>query len=287
MLNIASADTELRRQNDDTAAQSARSQAPSTDRLEKTLHTVRALLDDALTENRRRNDHVELLPTDDAVRAAIGTELAKARRSVHLSAADTSMCTRWQYADHPIKSVLQRRVTVYQLYAHQVTLRADAREFLQDLDRRGSNIRLAHQRLHTMALIDNRVAILRTGVDDGSVPLLTRAPAVLKTLVALFQAAWEPAVNLADYLQYCASDLDEVAPVILCCLVNGYTDEVAARKLELSVRTYRRRVAEVMRMLNSVSRFQAGVRAAELGLISFNRDACQVRPGVPSPRSSW
>jgi DNA-binding NarL/FixJ family response regulator len=44
------------------------------------------------------------------------------------------------------------------------------------------------------------------------------------------------------------------------------TDETAARRLGTSLRTYRRRVAELMAALEAGSRFQAGVRAGELGL---------------------
>ena len=44
------------------------------------------------------------------------------------------------------------------------------------------------------------------------------------------------------------------------------TDEAAARRLGTSLRTYRRRVAEPMAVLEAGSRFQAGVRAGELGL---------------------
>jgi DNA-binding NarL/FixJ family response regulator len=46
----------------------------------------------------------------------------------------------------------------------------------------------------------------------------------------------------------------------------GLTDEAAARRLGTSLRTYRRRVAELMAALEAGSRFQAGVRAGELGL---------------------
>ena len=42
--------------------------------------------------------------------------------------------------------------------------------------------------------------------------------------------------------------------------------EAAARRLGTSLRTYRRRVAELMAALEAGSRFQAGVRAGELGL---------------------
>jgi len=40
----------------------------------------------------------------------------------------------------------------------------------------------------------------------------------------------------------------------------------ASRRLGVSVRTYRRRVAELTAKLEADSRFQAGLRAGELGL---------------------
>jgi DNA-binding NarL/FixJ family response regulator len=45
------------------------------------------------------------------------------------------------------------------------------------------------------------------------------------------------------------------------------TDETAVRALGVSLRTYRRRVAELMTALGAASRFQAGARARELGLV--------------------
>jgi hypothetical protein len=47
--------------------------------------------------------------------------------------------------------------------------------------------------------------------------------------------------------------------------VHALTDEVAASRLGSSLRTYRRRVAEPMAVLEVGSRFQAGMRAGELG----------------------
>jgi DNA-binding NarL/FixJ family response regulator len=44
------------------------------------------------------------------------------------------------------------------------------------------------------------------------------------------------------------------------------TDVTAARELGMSLRTYRRRVAELLVALGADSRFQAGMRAGELGL---------------------
>jgi DNA-binding NarL/FixJ family response regulator len=54
--------------------------------------------------------------------------------------------------------------------------------------------------------------------------------------------------------------------VILEALGSGLTDEAAAKRIGVSLRTYRRRVAELMARLEADSRFQAGLRAGELGL---------------------
>ncbi|MDQ3764606.1 MAG: LuxR C-terminal-related transcriptional regulator [Actinomycetota bacterium] len=45
----------------------------------------------------------------------------------------------------------------------------------------------------------------------------------------------------------------------------GLIDTVAARSLAISLRTYRRRVAEIMKKLNVDSRFQAGVVVGQRG----------------------
>ncbi|MEK8171065.1 LuxR C-terminal-related transcriptional regulator [Streptomyces sp. M19] len=54
---------------------------------------------------------------------------------------------------------------------------------------------------------------------------------------------------------------------VLTLMGEGYKDDAAARKLGLSVRTYRRYVADIMRDLGVDSRFQAGVRAVRSGLM--------------------
>ena len=50
-------------------------------------------------------------------------------------------------------------------------------------------------------------------------------------------------------------------------LASGSKDEAAARALGMSLRTYRRRVAELMTAVGATSRFQAGLRARELSLV--------------------
>jgi DNA-binding NarL/FixJ family response regulator len=92
------------------------------------------------------------------------------------------------------------------------------------------------------------------------------SPVLVSGVYSLLTAAWEAATDLEAYLRGEVPELAPEAREILRVLGAGLTDEAAARRLGTSLRTYRRRVAELMAALEAGSRFQAGVRAGELGL---------------------
>lgn len=60
--------------------------------------------------------------------------------------------------------------------------------------------------------------------------------------------------------------IDAPTARVLRTLSSGTTDETAPRELGMSLCTYRRRVAELLVTLDAGSRFQAGLRAGEMGL---------------------
>jgi DNA-binding NarL/FixJ family response regulator len=141
------------------------------------------------------------------------------------------------------------------------------RAHLRRLDS-GAQVRISSAPLpHETIILDRRVAILAGQPSPlGREYTVTTSPALVGGVYSLFTAAWEAATDLGAYLR---GDVPELAPEareILRVLGAGLTDEAAARRLGTSLRTYRRRVAEVMAALEAGSRFQAGVRAGELGL---------------------
>jgi hypothetical protein len=131
----------------------------------------------------------------------------------------------------------------------------------------GAAVRITRDEINETIIIDRRFAILAGDLADGrrSYGVVTEA-AVVQNVLSLFDAAWRAAADLAAYDARHA-DLTTLAPRVLELLASGCKDETAARTLGLGVRTYRRRVAELMSALGAESRFQAGVRARELGLI--------------------
>ncbi|CAM3414360.1 helix-turn-helix transcriptional regulator [Kibdelosporangium persicum] len=92
-----------------------------------------------------------------------------------------------------------------------------------------------------------------------------RLPAVVTTTLELFEQIWARAVPfLASDLPR-ASELTPRQREVLALLWEGHTDESAATRLQISVRTIRRTVAEIMARLGARSRFQAGAKAADRG----------------------
>ncbi|MFI1930489.1 response regulator transcription factor [Streptomyces sp. NPDC020330] len=91
--------------------------------------------------------------------------------------------------------------------------------------------------------------------------------ATVRALHLLSTQAWSSGRPLADRQRPSARLRTELVQDILQRMREGHTDEVAARAINVSLRTYRRHVAEIMRELDANSRFQAGARAVEYGLL--------------------
>lgn len=128
--------------------------------------------------------------------------------------------------------------------------------------------RVTEARLHEMLLADRRTGLLisQFGPDQWQT-LVIRSPAILTALHALFSHSWESAAPLLPVSLLDDPRQSEKTRLILASLCEGQTDDVAARELGISVRTYRKYVADFMRDINATSRFQAGVRAAQLRLL--------------------
>nr|WP_222109260.1 DNA-binding response regulator [Streptomyces cupreus] len=157
---------------------------------------------------------------------------------------------------------------IRKLYSPAALADEHSREHLSQLVDRGGQVRIADAALpHETIIIDRRYAILAgASAPGGREYTVTGAPTLVGGVHALFEAAWEAATNLGDFLRAERPQLDAGSRTVLRALGSGVTDATAARELGMSLRTYRRRVAELLDTLDAESRFQAGVRAGELGL---------------------
>ncbi len=90
-------------------------------------------------------------------------------------------------------------------------------------------------------------------------------PSAVAALVELFERVWAEAIPLDQPPVDDATTPGPRERDLLALLVAGTTDESAAYRMGISVRTVRRMVSELMDRLGARSRFQAGARAAERG----------------------
>ncbi|MFD8869187.1 LuxR family transcriptional regulator [Streptomyces sp. NPDC059590] len=137
-------------------------------------------------------------------------------------------------------------------------------------DGRPLEVRVARIPLLAAFIVDGRAALVCADSAVGRRASAIRDPGVIETLQTLFDGIWRNAVVVNEQVDLGGHARMEMVRPILEWLRLGVTDEVAARELSVSVRTYRRYVAEIMALLGASSRFQAGVRAAELGLLPAN-----------------
>ena len=174
------------------------------------------------------------------------------------------------------RSAMARRVhasgaggfTVRKLWSPLALADEAQRAHLRQLGEAGAQVRISSAPLpHETIIIDRRVAILAGQPSSrGREYTVTTSPVLVGSVYSLFSAAWQAATDLGAYLRGDVPELSPEAREILGVLGAGLTDEAAARRLGTSLRTYRRRVAELMAALEAGSRFQAGVRVGQLGL---------------------
>ncbi|WP_326595048.1 helix-turn-helix transcriptional regulator [Streptomyces sp. NBC_01803] len=215
---------------------------------------------------------MEALPSEDALHSVIDQWLTdSARRPVDLSFVHHSTATAHHSGFPPCleERLLRRGASVRTLALAGENGGAGASGYLERLVRHGAEVRVSGQPLPSFAVLGRTIVILHTSAPGQRVCLAVREPNTVRSLYALFDAVFHGAVQWTLAAGFAFDDDGEDSPLreVLGMLAAGHTDEVAARALSMSVRTYRRHVAEAMQRLGASSRFQAGLRAAALGLI--------------------
>ncbi|MFW0786087.1 hypothetical protein AAFP35_16365 [Gordonia sp. CPCC 206044] len=218
--------------------------------------------------------------TTDAVTVVRGEE-ELFRRTEHLFASATDMACAandlwtfsWAHGSRREPPELTGRghpgdMRIRKIYRAGMLLDpVTARHLADRRDRHGAQIRVTADEINETIIVDQRLVILAGNRVAGtrSYSVITQ-PEAVEGVSSLFEAAWRSATDLATY-DARIEDIRRLAPQVLDLLGQGVKDETAARRLDLGVRTYRRRVAELMEALGAQSRFQAGVRARELGIV--------------------
>jgi len=161
-------------------------------------------------------------------------------------------------------AALRSGLRVLALYQADSARQAEVLSYLTEFAAAGAHIRVARRVSQRMIIVDRRAGILAVNEDTLRPPFLfIREPALVRQMFTQFGALWRSAhsVGTGPEDSLAADTVRDVVKV----LADGLSDGAAARKLCISERTLRRRVAAVIDLLGATTRFEAGVKAAQHG----------------------
>lgn len=163
--------------------------------------------------------------------------------------------------------VLDRGVAIRVVCPHHsragFAARAKARRLLEG----GAQIRTRSSLARAAVVFDESLAVLLDlPASDGQQPTARRVDdrGVVRFVIEMFNQHWEDATPFSAAEPGYAGAVGDLHRAIARLMAKGLTDDGVARHLGMSVRTCRRHIAALIQNLDSVSRFQAGVRAAAL-----------------------
>ena len=123
-------------------------------------------------------------------------------------------------------------------------------------------------------IADDRTALipLRAAPSELASSVLIHQSGLLEALCEFFEVLWGRAQPLSAYVSgrphRAVGGPSPQEARLLALLTTGMTDQVMARHLDVSYRTFQRRLHALMERLGAATRFQLGARAAELGWVA-------------------
>ncbi|MEU3464257.1 LuxR C-terminal-related transcriptional regulator [Streptomyces sp. NPDC006733] len=172
------------------------------------------------------------------------------------------------------QETLDRGVRMRTVYLDSVRNDPATVQYARWLSELGGSVRTTPTLPLRMIIVDGRTAVVPVDPEDprkGAV--LLHSPGVIAALRALFEQVWDQARALGETPTRDTTGLTVQERQLLRLLACGLTDERAAQRLGVSLRTIRRMMADLMTRVDARSRFQAGVQIAAMGWLGARAPA--------------
>lgn len=137
-----------------------------------------------------------------------------------------------------------------------------------------------------MMIADDRLGLipLRAAPYEVASSVVVHPSGLLEALCEFFEVLWAGALPLSDHLAERTGGSADGGPDpddgrLLALLSTGLTDQVMARQLGISHRTFQRRLRNLMKRLGATTRFQLGLRAASQGWVVAGDGRSNAGPG--------
>lgn len=163
--------------------------------------------------------------------------------------------------------LLERGVAVRIVCQHRSRADLTTRTKIKSMTDAGALVRTVSHIPRGAVVFDRELAVLLGSEQGQTTASRVRNDGVVRFLLDVFDHLWDAATPVASIESGYAEVADDLQQTIAGLMAKGFTDEVLARKLGMSVRTCRRHIASLMKDLESVSRFQAGVQSVRRSLL--------------------
>lgn len=240
------------------------------------LAESRRLLDHAIAEHhgaRSASGNVVRLRPGDGWASNLQQLLQRTRKEVLLTVASPlRIQPHYREGRRLVADLLSTGKDVRLLFTQHYAETRDY-ESLREQPRLHDRIRVSDADFQNMVIVDRQVAAVwgSTG-EERPYGFLISDPDLLRVLHQFATVLWKSAPGLSAHLAVRRLELDQITLAVLGALDLGLTDELAARRLAVSLRTYRRYIADIMARLGVTTRFQIGARAVELGLLKTSAE---------------
>lgn len=159
-------------------------------------------------------------------------------------------------------NLVERGIAVKVVCEHRSRADFTTRMKIKRLMDEGALVRTVSHVPRAAVIFDRSPAVLLGFADGEASASRVCNGHVVQFLLDMFSHLWDGATPVESFESGYREVADDLESTIAALMAKGFTDEVLARKLGMSVRTCRRHIAAMMRDLGAVSRFQAGVRAS-------------------------
>ncbi|MEO5873489.1 MAG: helix-turn-helix transcriptional regulator [Streptosporangiaceae bacterium] len=165
---------------------------------------------------------------------------------------------------------LRRGIVFRSVYQSTTLQDAKMSNYLRDIASLGADIRITDDSIDRLLIYDRSVAVVPLDPKmSARGALLVREPGLVSQMVAHFYVVWDSAKAIGEYtgVDSDVQSLSSLEREVLQALANADKDEIAARQMGVSIRTFRRYVADLMSRLGAANRFHAALLAKEKGWI--------------------
>ncbi|WP_222855717.1 TrmB family transcriptional regulator [Microbacterium jejuense] len=213
-------------------------------------------------EQRSVADVVDVVIGDDAVRQRVAQLQAAATQQVRVLVLNEIALVSGEEnieEDRALARGVRYRVIVESAVLERPGFLAAAREMAQI----GEEIRVLPTLPTRMFVADDQMALVpmhSQGEDEGFGALLIHPSGLLDLVTSIFEEYWRTATEFLPIAAAPAAE-EDVDRDLLHLLLLGVTDAAAAAQLGISLRTFQRRVAELMTMAGVTTRMQLGAEA--------------------------